>query len=65
MEDLRPVTAVFKTGADMTSEERLMRVDTLLCILFGGLVNHPLATTLVPPAELEQLKRILPQDTDS
>jgi len=65
MEDLRAVTAVFKTGPDMTSDERLMRVDTLLCILFGGLVNHPLATTLVPPAELEQLKRILPQDTDS
>jgi hypothetical protein len=46
----------------MTTEERMMRIDTLLCILFGGLVNHPLATTLVPPAELEQLKRILPQD---
>jgi len=65
MEDLCTVTAVFKTGPDMTSDERLMRVDTLLCILFGGLVNHPLATTLVPPEELEQLKRILPQETDS
>lgn len=52
------------TESDMTTEQRMMRIDTLLCILFGGLVNHPLATTLVPPAELEQLKRILPQDSE-
>ena len=64
MEDLRSVTTTVKTGTDMTTEERMIRIDTLLCILFGGLVNHPLATTLVPPAELEQLKRILPQDAE-
>jgi hypothetical protein len=45
----------------MTTDQRLVRIDTLLCILFGGLVNHPLANTLVPPAELAELKRILPQ----
>jgi hypothetical protein len=41
-------------------EQRLVRIDTLLCILFGGLTSHPLANTLVPPAELAELKRILP-----
>jgi hypothetical protein len=46
---------------EMTTDQRLVRIDTLLCILFGGLVNHPLANTLVPPAELAELKRILPQ----
>lgn len=45
---------------EMTMEQRLIRVDTLLCILFGGLTSHPLANTLVPPAELAELKRILP-----
>lgn len=45
---------------EMTAQERLVRIDTLLCILFGGLTSHPLANTLVPPAELAELKRILP-----
>lgn len=45
----------------MTLEERMIRIDTLLCILFGGLTSHPLANTLIPPAELEQLKALLPQ----
>jgi hypothetical protein len=45
---------------DLTMEQRLVRIDTLLCILFGGLTSHPLANTLVPPAELAELKRILP-----
>lgn len=44
-------------------EQRLVRIDTLLCILFGGLTSHPLANTLVPPAELAELKRILPQSS--
>lgn len=39
----------------------MIRIDTLLCILFGGLTSHPLANTLIPPAELEQLKALLPQ----
>ena len=52
----------FNTGPDMTLEERVMRCDTLLCILFGGLVNHPLATTMIPPRELAQLRAILPQE---
>jgi hypothetical protein len=45
----------------MTVEERLERIDTLLCILFGGLTSHPLANTLIPPAELAALKAMLPQ----
>jgi len=45
---------------DLTTEQRLVRIDTLLCILFGGLTSHPLANTLVPPAELAELKPILP-----
>jgi hypothetical protein len=48
---------------DLTMEQRLVRIDTLLCILFGGLTSHPLANTLVPPAELAELKRILPVQT--
>lgn len=45
----------------MTVEERMERIDTLLCILFGGLTSHPLANTLIPPAELAALKAMLPQ----
>lgn len=45
---------------EMTVEERLARIDTLLCILFGGLTSHPLANTLIPPAELAMLKAMLP-----
>lgn len=52
----------FRTGADMTIDDRMMRIDTLLCILFSGLCSHPLATTLIPPAELEQLRAILPKE---
>lgn len=43
-----------------TNEERLERIDTLLCLLFEGLVAHPLATTMIPPEQLEQLRRVLP-----
>lgn len=58
MENLRTVTMATDS---MTLEERMIRIDTLLCILFGGLTSHPLANTLIPPAELEQLKALLPQ----
>ena len=44
---------------DLTLEQRVMRVDTLLCVLFGGLVRHPLANTLVPPEELGELRGLL------
>lgn len=47
---------------DPTDAERLVRIDTLLCVLFAGLTAHPLATTLIPPAELAQLRAILPTD---
>ena len=50
-----------RVEVEMTLEDRMLRVDTLLCILFAGLVSHPLATTLIPPAELAQLRAILPQ----
>ena len=50
------------TGPDMSTEDRLLRVDTLLCILFSGLTSHPLANTLVPPAELEKLRALLPRE---
>ena len=45
-----------------TVEERMARIDTLLCILFQGLVSHPLANTLIPPKELEMLRAMLPKD---
>jgi hypothetical protein len=58
---MAPHQGSFVSGDDMTLEERMMRIDTLLCILFGGLVAHPLATTLVPPDELDKLRAILPK----
>ena len=45
-----------------TVEERMARIDTLLCILFSGLTSHPLANTLIPPKELEELRAMLPKD---
>ena len=54
--------ATFNTGPDMTADDRMKRIDTLLCILFAGLTSHPLATTLIPPEQLAQLKAILPQE---
>lgn len=44
---------------DLTLEQRITRCDTLLCILFGGLVRHPLANTLLPPEELAELRKLL------
>lgn len=43
----------------LTLEQRLLRVDTLLCVLFGGLVRHPLANTMLPPEELNELRKLL------
>jgi len=40
----------------------MARIDTLLCILFSGLTSHPLANTLIPPKELEELRAMLPKD---
>jgi len=61
-DEYAPRKPTFKTGPDMTIDDRMMRIDTLLCILFSGLVAHPLATTLIPPEQLAQLKAILPQE---
>jgi hypothetical protein len=61
VEDLRSVS-VSETASAMTMEDRMIRIDTLLCILFGGLTAHPLANTLIPPNELEQLRKLLPQE---
>jgi hypothetical protein len=47
---------------ELTDRQRLERIDMLLCILFSGLAAHPLATSLIPPAELAQLRAILPQE---
>lgn len=44
---------------DLTQEQRIARIDTLLCILFGGLCRHPLANTLLPPDELRELRVLL------
>jgi hypothetical protein len=49
----------------MTLEQRMERIDTLLCILFSGLVNHPMAKAMIPENELAQLRALLPQDTPS
>lgn len=46
----------------MTMEDRIERIDILLCILFHGLTSHPLANTLIPPDQLAQLKALLPRD---
>lgn len=47
---------------EMTLEQRIVRLDTLLCILFAGLTSHPMAKAIIPEAELEQLKTLLPKD---
>ena len=44
---------------DLTLEQRVMRVDTLMCIMFGGMLRHPLANTLLPPEELTELRKLL------
>jgi hypothetical protein len=46
----------------MTLEQRMVRIDTLLCILFAGLTSHPMAKALIPEAELELLRALLPKD---
>jgi hypothetical protein len=59
MEDLLSVTEETVVRQDLTLEQRLLRVDTLLCVLFGGLVRHPLANTMLPPEELNELRKLL------
>jgi hypothetical protein len=53
------VTEESVLNQDMTLEQRVMRVDTLLCVLFGGLCRHPLANTMLPPEELAELRKLL------
>jgi hypothetical protein len=62
MEDLRTVTMTVTTTPEITLEDRMVRIDTLLCILFSGLVNHPMAKAMIPDTELAQLRALLPQD---
>jgi hypothetical protein len=62
MEDLRTVTMTVTTTPEITLEDRMVRIDTLLCILFSGLVNHPMAKAMIPDNELAQLRALLPQD---
>lgn len=45
-----------------TQARRLERIDTLLCILFHGLLNSPLAPTLIPPDQIAELRAILPTE---
>lgn len=40
-------------------EQRVLRIDTLMCVWFGGLLRHPLANTLLPPDELGELRKLL------
>lgn len=64
MEDLLSVTAITDVN-NPTVEERLARIDTLLCILFQGLTSHPTANMLIPPKELAELRALLPRDAPS
>jgi hypothetical protein len=48
---------------DLTLEQRVMRCDTLLCVLFGGFIRHPLANNLLPPEELTELRQLLGIET--
>lgn len=57
------VTEEMVLKQDLTLEQRVARVDTLLCVLFGGLVRHPLANTLLPPEELAELRKLLGIET--
>lgn len=59
MEDILSVTEDTVVSQSLTLEQRVMRVDTLLCVLFGGLVRHPLANTMLPPEELNELRKLL------
>ena len=53
------VTEESVIAQDLTLEQRVMRVDTLMCIMFGGMLRHPLANTLLPPEELTELRKLL------
>ena len=65
MEDIRTVTMTVTAPDEMTLEQRMVRIDTLLCILFSGLTSHPMAKALIPEGELAQLRALLPQDSVS
>ena len=58
----RPASDGQKDAHCMTLEDRMVRIDTLLCILFAGLTSHPMAKVMIPEDELEKLRAILPQD---
>jgi hypothetical protein len=47
---------------ELTLEQRIIRLDMLMCLFFGAIIQHPMATSLVPPAELEKLREILPNE---
>jgi len=57
------VTEEMVLAQDLTLEQRVARIDTLLCVLFGGLARHPLANTLLPPEELAEMRKLLGIDT--
>ena len=48
-------------NSDMSDHDRIIRIDALLCLLVGGIVSHPLATTMIPPVELAQLRTFVEQ----
>lgn len=56
------MTVTVNLSPEMALEDRMVRIDTLLCILFAGLTSHPMAKALIPEAELAQLKALLPSD---
>lgn len=56
------MTVTVNLSPEMTLEDRMVRIDTLLCILFAGLTSHPMAGAVIPEAELAQLRSLLPQD---
>lgn len=43
----------------LTLEQRVERIDVLLCVWFGGMLRHPLANTMLPPEELAELRKLL------
>lgn len=49
---------------DLTLEQRVARIDVLLCVFFGGVLRHPLANTLLPPEELTELRKLLGIETE-
>lgn len=56
------MTMTVTMSPELSLEDRMVRIDTLLCILFAGLTSHPMAKSLIPEAELEQMRALLPKD---